>query len=114
MIELKPCPFCGGEASVIGKPHEAKFCVGCGDDSCLGFSGLGWLYDTEDEAHAAWNRREERTCRNVEPENEENNWNELGFFTCSECGSTSKLDWAWHKDVDEYRYCPHCGAKVVE
>lgn len=60
MTKLKPCPFCGGEASVIGKPHETKFCVGCGDDTCLGFSGLGWLYGTEEDAAAAWNRRAER------------------------------------------------------
>lgn len=62
MDELRPCPFCGGEARVVGKPHEAVFCVGCGDDTCLGFSGLGWLYGTEEEAAAAWNRRAERTC----------------------------------------------------
>lgn len=47
------------------KPYETKFCVGCGDDACLGFSGLGWLYETEDQAAAAWNRRAERTCRVV-------------------------------------------------
>ena len=61
--DLKPCPFCGGEASIVGKRYEAKFCVGCDDDSCLGFSGLGWLYDSKQEAAEAWNRRSERTCR---------------------------------------------------
>ena len=109
MNQLKPCPFCGGEASVVGKPHEAKFCVGCGDDTCLDFSGLGWLYDTDDDAAAAWNRREERTCRIVvdhgrhgpEPRFDGDVW--TVHYTCSECG--------WpigRKDA----YCSHCGAKV--
>lgn len=61
--ELKPCPFCGGDARIIAKPYEPKVCVGCDDDTCLGFSGLGWLYDSEKEATEAWNRRAERTCR---------------------------------------------------
>lgn len=55
--ELRPCPFCGGEARIIAKPYEPKVCVGCDDDTCLGFSGLGWLYDSEQEAAEAWNRR---------------------------------------------------------
>ena len=107
---LKPCPFCGGKPVAVETHPGYGFikCTACGctmdaDDS-----------KTPDELTEDWNRRAERTCRNVEPENEENNWNELGFFTCSECGSTSKLDWAWHKDVDEYRYCLNCGAKVVD
>lgn len=58
---LKPCPFCGGEARIIAKPYEPKVCVGCDDDTCLGFSGLGWPYDSEKEATEAWNRRAERS-----------------------------------------------------
>lgn len=76
--ELKPCPFCGGEASIVGKRYEAKFCVGCDDDSCLGFSGLGWLYDSEQEAAEAWNRRSERTCRIA--------WNDADRIVRSEDG----------------------------
>lgn len=98
---LKPCPFCGGEAQVVRKPYEPKFCVGCGDDACLGFSGLGWLYETEDHAAAAWNRRAERTCR------EEWVPGSVGGTSvpvCSNCGR------GW--EAAEV-YCPRCGAKVV-
>lgn len=108
MDELRPCPFCGGEAHVVGKPHEAVFCVGCGDDTCLGFSGLGWLYGTEEEAAAAWNRRAERTCRIDMPVID---W-ETGEtdYRCSFCGfSADPQDWA-----ETYACCPRCGSRVVD
>lgn len=118
MEELKPCPFCGGEASVIGKPHETKFCVGCGDDTCLGFSGLGWLYGTEEDAAAAWNRRAERTCR-MKPSDIADYCSvhafaggtefvrTFGYRMCSECET-------YVFDCPTVSYCPSCGAKVVE
>lgn len=57
-VTLLPCPFCGGEASVIDHHNDdGSVSVGCADDTCLGFSGIGWLYKTEDEAVEAWNRR---------------------------------------------------------
>ena len=58
MNELLPCPFCGGEANVIDHHNDdGSVSVGCNNDTCLGFSGLGWLYKTEAEAIAAWNTR---------------------------------------------------------
>lgn len=58
MSELLPCPFCGGEANVIDHHNDdGSVSVGCNNDTCLGFSGLGWLYKTEAEAIAAWNTR---------------------------------------------------------
>lgn len=66
--KLRPCPFCGGEARIIAKPYEPKVCVGCDDDTCLGFSGLGWLYDSEQEAAEAWNRRAGRTWHDFSDE----------------------------------------------
>ena len=103
---LKPCPFCGGEARIIAKPYEPKVCVGCDDDTCLGFSGLGWLYDSEKEATEAWNRRAERTCRMGAPID--------GEYRCGECGhlnrETYRADKGWHPP----EYCAHCGARAVE
>lgn len=57
MKKLKPCPFCGGTANAIQYTHYPKWVVGCSDDNCLGFSGLGWIYRSEQQAIEAWNKR---------------------------------------------------------
>lgn len=106
-IELRACPFCGGEARIIAKPYEPKVCVGCDDDTCLGFSGLGWLYDSEKEATEAWNRRLERTCRMVRAR-----WDDgecVWGCRCTACG-----DRFTYETGTTWRYCPACGARVVE
>jgi len=50
--ELKPCPFCGGEA-------EVKFFLGNYFVACKGCPGSTFPYKgmTEEEAVEAWNRR---------------------------------------------------------
>lgn len=52
MTDLKPCPFCGGEArihfSVWGDSYYAKCC------KCLAETKV---HQTEAEAIEAWNRR---------------------------------------------------------
>ena len=58
-IELKSCPFCGGEAElvqqqVVGYPDD--FYVECGTDGCVLSLG-GLCFSTEEEAMEAWNRR---------------------------------------------------------
>lgn len=53
-IELKPCPFCGGEVKKIIAPYRgtAMFvCNKCGSDVC--FYGA----EHEPKATQAWNRR---------------------------------------------------------
>lgn len=62
MIELKPCPFCGGEAEIT-KWYEGYF-VECREQHCGGTIGA---YKTEAEAIEAWNTRAkgcsaDRTC----------------------------------------------------
>lgn len=49
--KLKSCPFCGGEARTIPYSFE-DFAVRCKECGC----GTG-IYDTEEEAIEAWNRR---------------------------------------------------------
>ena len=117
--ELKPCPFCGGEARIIAKPYEPKVCVGCDDDTCLGFSGLGWLYDSEKEATEAWNRRAERMCKSVSPYGFNDRSNAFNF-KCSECGAFVDSDDMGYSplvvddECEPLRFCPNCGAKVVD
>ena len=47
--ELRPCPFCGGEAFV--SYINGEFAVECVDCEC------GTRYGKQDEAISAWNRR---------------------------------------------------------
>lgn len=53
--ELKPCPFCGGEAKIRDYSHPDLdpeidvFCTNCG--------GQTFVYETVGEAIEAWNRR---------------------------------------------------------
>ena len=53
MAELKPCPFCGGEAK-IAETEIGGFELRCKDCPCD--FGRFW-FPTEIEAVEAWNRR---------------------------------------------------------
>lgn len=62
--ELKPCPFCGKEASVYvfdaTGPYDRnikyEYQPGCETDGCSGEWG-GSSYSSDDEARNAWNTR---------------------------------------------------------
>lgn len=50
--ELKPCPFCGGEANLYKYAKNGKFLVRCE------YCGVETIYfGTEEIAIKAWNRR---------------------------------------------------------
>jgi Lar family restriction alleviation protein len=54
--ELKPCPFCGGEASEVeDQGHSTAYNVGCFNGDCT-IEPNTWA-DTKAEAIAAWNTR---------------------------------------------------------
>ena len=56
MKKLKPCPFCGGEATISDGGYSGeKFLARCRDLSCPAASGF--IRKTHDEAVEAWNRR---------------------------------------------------------
>lgn len=96
--ELKLCPFFGGKAGIysLAKYEKEVYCENCGTVSDI--------YETSQKAIEAWNRRDERTCHNYGGEEGTNG--ELYDFACSACGFMC--------DLPDTRYCPSCGAKVVE
>ena len=62
MMELKPCPFCGGEAEVV--PHKffsealKAWKVDCYGIECKNCHTSGYqFWGTEEQAVKAWNRR---------------------------------------------------------
>jgi Lar family restriction alleviation protein len=58
--QLKPCPFCGGDAecdTVPGATGVQHF-VSCAESKCVGFVYSPWItFARESDAIAAWNRR---------------------------------------------------------
>ena len=56
MTELKPCPFCGGEAYVRRRQFKL-YSVCCKDTKCMGHN-LYIVFRELDDAIGAWNRRE--------------------------------------------------------
>ena len=126
---LLDCPFCGARPYI--QTHELGdtcveariVCPSCHVSTTREYQSwkVGYLGDdltrtlAMGRAISAWNRRAERTCRNV------CEWNIDTFhFTCSECGAEiDGDDWGdspvfvgdYHEQLS---YCPNCGAKVVD
>jgi hypothetical protein len=66
MTELKNCPFCGGEASIVGTDYRGgMYYACCGNVNCFCCVGEGYDRDampdhafvTEELAAEAWNSR---------------------------------------------------------
>lgn len=58
MMELKPCPFCGGEAILDnGGVRYGEYKYECKNNFCQASYMLGAIFYTEFEARQAWNRR---------------------------------------------------------
>ena len=65
MDELKPCPFCGGEAELY--EDVGGYSVDCGVCGAgIGYFGNG-LPDAKVAAMAAWNRRAAPKCSEATP-----------------------------------------------
>lgn len=101
MYELKPCPFCGGEAELT------VFCDFRGDIAkayayCVNCNAYVGIFSKEEYAIEAWNTRYERTCtmKHEGERNVDDSWE------CSLCH-------AIHLRLVQPRYCPGCGARVI-
>lgn len=100
MIELKPCPFCGGKP-IATETHPGRGFICCSE---CGATVHEYDSETPDVLTAAWNTRHVETCRWDYPQGV-NGW--LGYTVCSSCGE--RFD---ECVTDIARYCPSCGKKV--
>lgn len=125
--ELKPCPFCGGEARAFRCEESGTFDVQCQQCGAIPFIGSRTSErKTMADVIAAWNARAERTCRFSLEEDREMLAEKAAcgpgefvtqdmpdlLWTCSACGEQYRngLDAlpGWLK------HCPNCGAKVTD
>ena len=102
--DLLPCPFCGGEAQFVMErdwvvPGEVMVTAWKVECSRCWASPKPNNYEGDKRVAAErWNRRAERTCRDLGCEGYD--------FVCSACGCGL--------DLLNPSYCPSCGARVVE
>lgn len=128
MNDLKPCPFCGGKVSLVlcddeGNLHDESYrehpysglgfmlhhaheenpeCPIASYECDGGILGGVHIYDTEEQAAEAWNKRAEGV---------HGRWMEhyRSGVTVAEGGVSSCCD-MWNNRRSNY--CPNCGAKM--
>lgn len=103
MDELKPCPFCGGEA-IHGDEHGEPMIRVNHKRGCF----LGTLaICNNDEAFKAWNRRvDDETCELELTWGGQTNAH-VRTYECSRCGKSCDNIWG-----EDYEFCPYCGRRV--
>ena len=103
--ELKPCPFCGGEAHFRKVKHHAGvwYSVCCDDAECIGHE-QGRLYTLRRLAAEAWNKRvdERGECEM-----------KFVYYDLFPCDSVYRCMKCGTENPYEFKYCPGCGAKVT-
>lgn len=108
MIELKPCPFCGGEARLLlnaKKKIYGKDEYRTGVVVCCNVCEARMFYGSEKLAIEAWNRREEPKPPKMGKWIYHPDWEADGecAYECDQCGMGSDVD---------YNFCMRCGAKM--
>lgn len=117
--ELKPCPFCGGEAMLFDAVGEMWACC----KTCLASSRM---HSDPIKAAAAWNARAAVTDEQFATAVHDGRvWQVVqechdagtssNFFRCSSCGcEIMRCVDGWKPlYMGEVNYCPNCGAKVA-
>ena len=117
--ELKPCPFCGGEAMLFDAVGEMWACC----KTCLASSRM---HSDPIKAAAAWNARAAVTDEPFATAVHDGRvWQVVrechdagtssNFFRCSSCGcEIMRCVDGWKPlYMGDVNYCPNCGAKVV-
>ena len=107
MDKLKPCPFCGGEAELTSRrvnSGQTLYRYRCA--SCHAAIGRwhGGISGYDYTAAETWNTRAERTC-SLKLFMGQNETADILEGVCSKCSAF--MD-------SQMRFCPNCGAKVVE
>lgn len=132
MTDLKPCPFCGGEAKAMTSRFSSGYfveCTVCGAHS-RGFKGM--LSYENGEVAESWNRRvegQDGVCNmNVlvtkekmnELSGEAPNW-WITHYRCPKCGvmlaqqrerTADNGDIKFQDSLRTYKYCSECGQKL--
>ena len=113
------CPFCGHIVEIQRWKYNHKLdgfiynfvCLHCGCSFKAGYC------ETEEEAIAKWNTRTERTCF-IFPKPSDSDFVNDWHYLCSECGCEIDVYERNPNDsrviISHARYCPNCGARVVE
>lgn len=126
MSELKPCPFCGGEAAMWeGRYSEDSFadkpwvvrCKSCDARMAImpeyGDGNYWWIHGDEGVFHMrdviteSWNTRAERTCKQIYPNDSDFRKNPVA--RCSEC----MRPLVKYESGELANFCHFCGARVV-
>lgn len=98
MSELKPCPFCGGEARIYMNDSDLDnilyYCM-CTNDRGCNVLPITLDHYSEEEAAAAWNTRHVETCKRF--------WTGAEMI-CSACG--------YQLNSPVANFCQSCGRKV--
>lgn len=115
MVDLKPCPFCGGKNIIHFNNgfFVQVYCVNCNCGTAV------YKRDPDrDRAVEAWNRRaepvKEQPAADV-TEVRHGRWDydisDVGWtdYSCSVCRNIITVE---AQDEDLYSYCPYCGAKM--